>query len=387
MIFSRPPRVLCLTLGMEVGGAEELIRQSLPLIEADGFHSTLWTLKRGGVLLEEIRLSGGTADSLGRSSHVTPRKIFKLWQGLRRERFDLIHSHLFGANVVARVVGRLAGVPVILNSHHGTDAWRKSSWRLLERRTAPLADRIVTCSEAVRRTAVEEVGLPPHQVVAIPNGVCWERFAPASPSSHVEWGKRVREELGLAGDRLVVGCVGRLEEPTKGGAVLIDAFEKVVHRCPSAVCLMVGDGPARSKLESRARRRGMESRLLFLGERRDIPRLLQALDLYVQPSLFEGFGLAAVEAMAAGLPVVASRVGGLPEVIEDGQTGDLVPPGNSPALAEAMVALLEEKSRRRSYGMRGRERARLRFPLERMVRGWTGLYREHLLGGKWRRAA
>lgn len=136
-----------------------------------------------------------------------------------------------------------------------------------------------------------------------------------------------------------------------------------------------------------ARLRGVENRVRFLGWRRDVPSLLQAMDLYVQPSLLEGFGLSVLEAMASGLPVLATRTGGLPEVVRDGKTGDLVPPGDARRLAEGIARLLSDPQRCRAYGAEGEARARSEFPLERMVRGWGELYRELLREAGWRVAA
>jgi len=374
------PRLLVLTVGLGVGGAEEIIRQSLPLIREEGFDVTLWSLKRGGRLLEEIRDSGSRVKSLGGSSRWNPAPLGRLWSGVRKERFDLVHSHLFWANLAARIVGKGAGGPGIVNSHHGTDGWISPSCRWLERATLPLADRIVACSEAVRRFAVEEVGLPEGMVTTVANGIRVERFSDA--------GRRepLRAALGLAPDQPVVGTVGRLDEPVKGLSTLLAAMERVAERIPGAVCLVAGDGPARGPLEAAARRRNLQDRFRLLGERRDVSDLLHAMDLYVQPSLLEGFGLSALEAMAAGKAVVATRAGGLPEVVEDSVTGDLVPPGDPAALADRIVGLLEDSARRGRYGRAGQARARERFPIEGMVRGWTRIYRD-LLALRGRREA
>ncbi len=374
------PRVLLLTVGLGVGGAEEIIRQALPLIEEDGFDATLWSLKKEGRLLREIREAGGRAEALGGDGPWNPAPLGRLWSGIRREGFDLIHSHLYWANLAARLAGRGAGRAAVVNSHHGTDAWISPSRRWLERATLPLADRIIACSEAVRRYAVEEVGMPEEKVITVSNGVRALRFSDGSRR------EAVRAALGLAPGQRVVGTVGRLDEPVKGLAGLVAAIGRVTERIPGTVCLAIGEGRSRASLEAAVGQSGLEGRFRFLGERRDVPDLLHALDLYVQPSLLEGFGLSALEAMAAGKAVVASRVGGLVEVVEDSVTGDLVPPGAPEALARAIVRLLEHPARRERYGREGRARARERFPLERMVSGWTRLYRD-LLALKGRREA
>jgi glycosyltransferase involved in cell wall biosynthesis len=380
MIDSRRPRLLLLTVGLGVGGAEEIVRQSLPLIRKEGFDVTLGSLKGEGRLSGEIRESGIRVVSLGGSGPWDPVPLGRLWSWIRKERFDVIHSHLYWANLAARLAGRGAGTTVIINSHHGTDAWLSPYRRWMEKATAALADRVVTCSEAVRLCAVGDVGLPEWKVVTVTNGIRVERFSDGSRR------EAIRASLGLAEDRRVLGTVGRLDEPVKGLAVLVQAMESVVKRIPETVCLLIGDGPARGSLERAVERRGLAGHFRFLGERRDVPDLLHALDLYVQPSLLEGFGLSVLEAMAAGKAVVASRVGGIPEVVRDSITGDLVPPGDPNALAAGILALLEDRVRRERYGREGLLRARNSFPLEKMVRGWTDLYRD-LLARKGRKEA
>jgi len=380
MTASGAPRVLVLAVGMGTGGAEALIRDSLPLLRDEGFDLSLWVLKDGGTQMETIRRSGQCVRALAESG-AGAAPLARLLRDLRRERFDLIHSHLFWANLCARVAGKWAGVPVVINSHHGTDGWLTVSHRLLERGTAGLADRLVACSDAVRRCAVEQVRLPAHKVVTIPNGVPLQRFADRTAR------ERMRAALGLGPGSLVIGSVGRLDEPVKGYAILLQALEILDGTVPEMVCLLCGDGPARAELERSVRERGLSAQVRFLGDRQDVPLVLQALDLYVQPSLSEGFGLSVLEAMATGLPVVATHCGGLPEVVRDGVTGDLVPPGEASQLAQRIRALLGEPGRRAAYGRAGEQRARQEFPLERMVRGWSALYRELLRDKGWRAAA
>jgi glycosyltransferase involved in cell wall biosynthesis len=374
------PRLLHLTVGLGVGGAEEIVRGSLPRIREEGFEVTLGCLKPGGSLLREIQQGGIPVRSLGGDPPWNPGLLWRLLSWIRSGRFDIIHSHLYWANLAVRMAAPWAGRAVIINSHHGTDAWLSSSRRWMERSTAPMADRVVTCSEAVRRRLLE-IGLPAEKVVTVPNGVEAGRFSDASPRDSL------RDSLGILPRQMVVGTVGRLDEPVKGLGTLVEAMRGVVGRIPEAVCLVVGDGPSRASLENSVKERSLAGSIRFLGERRDVPDLLQALDLYVQPSLLEGFGLSALEAMASGKAVVASRAGGLPEVVVEGETGVLVPPGDAESLSRAILDLLEDPGRRSRLGEQGLARARQEFPMERMIQGWTGIYRELLARKGWREAA
>ena len=366
-------KVLMLAVGMGTGGAETLIRDALGPLRQEGFEVALWALK-------DLCAPPGAAAQAAAPESARCVPPARLARELSAERFDLIHSHLFWANLAARTAGRLAGVPAIVNSHHGVDAWPTASHRWLERRTIGLADRVILCSEAVRAHARDRLHLPEARLVTIPNGVDAARFR--KPQVR----EAARRALDLRKEDRVIGSAGRLDEPVKGYSVLLSAFRIIAARRADTICLVAGSGPAEPALRAAADAAGWGSRFRFLGERQDMPDFLQALDLYVQPSRLEGFGLAALEAMAAGLPVVASRTGGLPEVISDGATGELVPPGDPGALAESILALLADPDRRSSYGALGARRAAQSFPLEGMVRSWAELYRE-VLGEKRRQAA
>jgi glycosyltransferase involved in cell wall biosynthesis len=371
MIQERAPRVLVLAVGMGTGGAETLIRDSLPLLRSESFDPVLWILKEEDEQGGALPGAGVAARPLARPGEGRGAGVARLFREIRREPFDLIHSHLFWANLCARGAAPWGRVRGVINSHHGTDAWLSWPHRLLDRGTQRLASRHVTCSEAVRRFALDRLKYPARKVITIPNGIPVERFAERACRD------RVRRELLLSPQQKVIGSVGRLDK-VKGYAVLLEALAEIAGSHPDTLCLVCGDGPARPELEREARRRGLESRVRFLGWRRDVPSLLQAMDLYVQPSLLEGFGLSVLEAMAAGLPVVATRTGGLPEVVGEGQTGDLVPAGDARRLGESLARLLSDPQRRSAYGAEGEARARREFPLQRMVRAWGDLYRELL---------
>jgi glycosyltransferase involved in cell wall biosynthesis len=186
---------------------------------------------------------------------------------------------------------------------------------------------------------------------------------------------KVRAELGLPPDAYVFGTVGRLERP-KGHVYLLRAFEQVVKTNARARLVLVGDGSLAKPLQEEAARLGLAERVAFAGSRRDVPYLLRAMDVFVFPSLWEGQGLALVEAMASGLPVVASRVGGVSEVITDGTCGQLVPPGSPEALADAMLAVMASPARAREMGAAGRARAEAVFGASRMIKRLEDLYLE-----------
>lgn len=367
------PRLLILTVGFDVGGAEQLILTTSPRLQRDGFEVTVVCLKGWGILGDELEARGVRAVALGARRAWDVRAFGRLLSILRRDRIQIVQGHMFRANLAARIVGRLASVPIVVTAHHDTDVWMRFYHRFIERLTAPLSDSVTACSEAVRRHALGVLGLPPGLVRTLPNAIEIPEEE-GDPRAR----ERVRRELGAARDDLLVGSLGRLVEPKKGLAVFLAAAGLLARDFPRARFALVGEGPARGPLEERAAREGVSHCTTFAGLRRDVPEVMRAFDLFVQPSLWEGFGLTAVEAMAVGTPVVASLVGGVEEVVADGQTGILVPPGDAPALAAACARLLRNRDLAERLGRAGVDRARARFGIERLVRDLEELYRELL---------
>jgi glycosyltransferase involved in cell wall biosynthesis len=366
------PRVLQLLVGFDIGGAEQLVLDTAPRLRALGFDLRVAALKGAGPLLGELEAAGVPAVALDARHRGDLGVVLRLAGLLRRERIDLLHSHLYIANLAGRVAGRIAGVPVILSAQHDTDLWMRPHHRLIERLSARLADRVIACSEAVRAWQIDAVGLPPAKLTTLRNAI----VPPADPGESER--DAARTALGAAPEDLVVGTLGRLFEPKKGLRIFIDAAVAVAARAPRARFVVAGEGPARAELEMRARHAGLGPRLIFAGARRDVPVLLSAYDLFVQPSLWEGFGLTVVEAMAVGRPVVASQVGGIPEIVRHGRDGLLVAPGDAGALADAIVDLLDDPERRARFAAEGRRRARTEFHIDRLVGETAALYRDAL---------
>jgi len=245
---------------------------------------------------------------------------------------------------------------------HGVGPRRNRLRRLL----APLVDRFVTVSFDLRRWLIEIVGLPEWKILTIHNGVDTTRFS----DNGWEAGRRA---LGLAREAVAVGTVGRLD-PVKDQMSLLNAFASVADGPPPRILMIVGDGPCRASLETRACRPDLAGRVRFFGERGDVPVLLRGLNVFVLPSIAEGISNTLLEAMATGLPVVATRTGGNPELIEDGMTGTLVPVGDPDAMAGAIEAYVRDPHLRARHGQAARRRAVERFDLGRMVEGYRDLY-------------
>jgi len=367
------PRVLMLTVGFGVGGAEQLILATAPRLSEAGFEVTVAALKGSGPIARELEACGVRCVTFGGRGRGDVRVLTRLLRFLRAEPVSILHSHLFPANLAARLAGRAAGVPIVITSHHDTHVWGRPHHRFLERLTAGLSDRVVACSDAVRRYVVECYGLPPGKVVTLRNAI-------VVPALRHDEAARARLRVGLGAgpaDRLI-GTLGRLEEPKKGLSVFLRAASLVLRQCPEARFALVGEGPARRGLERLAAREGVAERTVFAGERRDVIDLLSAFDLFVQPSRWEGFGLTVLEAMAAGRAVVASSVGGIPEIVRDGRDGLLVPPGDALRLADGILRTLGDPDLAARLGRSGRERVEASFGIDGLVRDTAALYHELL---------
>jgi len=264
---------------------------------------------------------------------------------------------------------------VVIQSEHGrdlSDLEGQHRARLRVRRLlAPFIDTHVAVSTHLQRWLLECVRVRPEKVRVVRNGVDAIRFQPLPERD------RARAQHGYGAADLVFGAVGRLT-PVKDHPSLLEAFQSVSTRHPHSRLILVGDGEERSTLEEQVRRRGIADRVRLVGHRDDVAQWLGIMDVFVHSSLMEGMSNAVLEAMAVGLPVVATAVGGTPEIVEHGVTGLLVPPATPDALAGAMVSYCENDHVRAAHGAAGRERAEKHFPVMQMVEGYVDVYRHTL---------
>ncbi len=305
---------------------------------------------------------------LARRRKVDVGAVARLERFLRRERVDVLHTHKFGSNVWGTIAGRIARVPVILAHEHTWSYEGQPLRRFLDRELiARGADRFIAVSREDQRRMIEIEGIDPERTLFIPNGVLSSR----PPSGH-----DVREELGISPDATVIGAVGVLRAQ-KALDVLLRAIP-LLSEWPDARVLIVGDGPERTSLERLAKELGVADVVDFAGHRSDIPDVLSALDVAVSCSDFEGSPLAVMEYMDAQLPIVATAVGGVPDLIESGVHGRLVPARDPAALAAGIGEMLREPERASAMGARARERRRSEFDIATLVGRLEALYLELL---------
>lgn len=244
--------------------------------------------------------------------------------------------------------------------------WEKGRRRWAYRWVSRYA-HMVAVSEDLKRFVLDQTGIPADRVQVIYNGV--DEASKADPAGIAQY----KRDLGLSDDEMVVGVVGNLY-PVKGQTYLLDAVPQVLETCPKTTFLLIGRGELEVPLKTKVKTLGIEEKVRFLGLRHDVPKLLAIMDVFAMPSLSEGLSIALLEAMAAGKPVVVTHVGGNPELVVEGETGYLVPAGDAPSLAQAILALLGDPSRAARFGVRAKQLVEERFTLGLMADKYCTLY-------------
>ncbi|MDH4185588.1 MAG: glycosyltransferase [Nitrospira sp.] len=364
--------VFLVTVGLGVGGTEVQLREIAEHLDRQRFAVTVVALKGEGAIAGEMRKRGIRVLVLNGAGKMDARVFFRFFSLVRREQPDVIHSFLPLANYVGMLVGHILRVSVLVASYRGIEQRRNRFWVWVDRLAVRLAQATTCCSDAVRSFATERFGGDADKYMTIYNGIDIERFRCVSTIS--------KSHLGLREGIATMGTVCRLEEPTKGLAVLLKGLAQLnqMSDIPPFQLLLVGDGPSANALRRLSEELALNKIVIFAGLRCDVEQILPLLDLFVLPSLSEGFGIALVEAMAAGCPVVATAVGGIPEIVQAGRTGVLVPAGDSTALTDALAGLLKDPFKASSLGREGQRWVATQFSVSTMVRHHENLY-ERLL--------
>jgi sugar transferase (PEP-CTERM/EpsH1 system associated) len=294
-----------------------------------------------------------------------PRKLTRIF---KQEHVTIVHTHNWGTYLEGLIAAKLARVPIMIHGEHGTVFFNKFRRRRAYRMAAHFTNQILTVSGELSKLLVNQVGISPEKVKVIINGVDTNKFRPKFADRN-----RLRNMLGLNGDEVVIGSVGRLA-PIKDYPTFLRAFACVLRQYTNVFGVLVGDGPLRAELEKQANELGIASRFRFLGERDDVFAWLNAFDVFVLPSLHEGISNTILEAMATKLPIVATRVGGNPEIVHDKVNGLLVPSQNEEALAEALIQFIQNEALRYQFGEASLARVMSDFSLQRMVKEYEELY-------------
>lgn len=353
------------------GGLERMVVDLASLQQAQGHHCQVVCLYEAGTLAAELNEQGIGVLACHKRRGPDPRAMLRLRRAVRSQAPDVLHTHNVMAHYLTVLATRAMGVPHVINTLHGM-GWDKPPGRreLLYRGALAATDAVVTVSRASGENALRVGMAPRHLLKVVPNGIRLDN------ARHQDDGSPgpLRGALGLSAQIRLIGTVGRLNR-VKNQDGLIRAFGIVHRQCPDTALVLIGGGALRASLEQRARDEGLSDAVHFLGDRKDVRRLLPDLDMFVLSSLTEGYSMALLEACAASLPVIATRVGGNAEIIQDGVTGMLVEPSDQEALEQAMLSLLAEKAMAASLARAARDWVQREGSLEAMAARYHALYR------------
>lgn len=360
MTGERKRRVLFVINDLSRAGAESQLVDLALALDPARYDVAIVLLKHRNQFAAELAERGIPVTALHRRGFWDVGLPFRLFRAIRDFRPDIVHGSLFLANLMAALAARAAGAPaLVLSQRCSYEATLNPPSRRLARWSHRRADRVIVNSHAAWREEIA-AGFPPDRMVVVPNGV----------RCSVERADRAR--LGLADGPLVV-AVGTLD-PVKGHRYLLDAWPRVRRHVPDAHLVLVGDGPLRDELPRQAASLGLGDSVRFAGFHSPASPFVAACDVFVLPSVTEGMPNALLEAMCLGRAVVATRVGGVPELVVEGESGLLTPPRDSAALAAAIGGLLADGPRRDALGQAAAVRARERFTIEAMTAATVAVY-------------
>lgn len=362
-------KLLFFIWALEVGGAERLLAKLVQRMPRERFDMKIVCLARRGAWAAEVEAHGIPVHCLDKRTGLDPTILFRLLALLRREKPDLVNTHLWTADVWARLAAILMRVPVIVTEQN-VDVWKKWYHRLIDRLLFRRTDAVICVSGKVAEF-YRARGVPKDKLHVIPNAVDLSMFdadrRPGSPP----------EQMVEPGVFSFI-CAARLH-PQKAHGVLLRAVRLLMSAGSRPfMVLLAGEGPLRPDLERQVAAEGLSGHVHFLGLRQDLPSLLQQCDAFVLPSLYEGLPLAILEAMAAGLPIVATDVGGNADLVEHGRNGFLVPPNDPQALARAMAALIDDGGLARAMGAEGRQRVARDYSIDVIAERTARLFEERL---------
>jgi glycosyltransferase involved in cell wall biosynthesis len=351
-----------------VGGAEEMVLNLVRHLPPR-FEPMVCCISEAGPIGVEIARTGTPVSVLGLTPGLRrPWHLAGIRRYLREVQPAIVHTFLLTASLYGRLAAMLEHVPIVIGTEVNIYERKRPHHILAERLLMNRTDRVIVSARSVREFYVRQIHADPAKIDVIYNAVDWSMLQPAElPGARA----RMRESLGLAADVKLAGVIARLTEQ-KGHRFLFEAL--AAPALADVHLLVVGDGDLRDSLRAEAGRLGVASRVHFLGARRDLGDLLAAIDVFAMPSLWEGLPLSLILAMGAALPVVATAVAGIPEVVAPGETGWLVPPADAPALVRALSEVFRDRDRAAAIGRAAREWVRPRFGVDEYINAVAGLY-------------
>jgi len=351
---------------LQVGGMEVMAARLTRSLTSRGHDVGITCIVEGGPLADQLRSEGYRVTVVRAPGLLTNIRAPSLERWLRDREPDVVHTHS-GAWLKAVRAARRGTVRCVVHTEHGLfdpEPWYGGA---LRRRAARYTDCVVAVSDPLHAMLTRRDGLDPEQVRVIPNGVDINRFAPAPRTGDLH------RRLGIDDSTFLIGAVGRLA-PVKNHAMLLEAFALLGAHQPNAALVIIGDGTCRAALQEHISSHGLTGRAFLLGEAPDVATLYRDLDLFVLSSRHEGMPMSVLEAMASGVPVVSTSVGGVPDLLAHGRLGWLAPSDDAVALGEAMNAAIEDEDHRRTVALEARSEVIERYSEDTMLERYERLY-------------
>ncbi|MFH1563678.1 MAG: glycosyltransferase [Nitrospirota bacterium] len=354
---------------IEQGGAERVVYNLVERLNLELFYPVVCCLYKNEKLGDELKNLGIKIVEMNLKSGINWSLLLKLSNIMKKERINIVHTHTASSWFYGTIAAKLAKIPVIINTVHGRGNILPQRKEIIERKILSLlTTRIISVSEQLKKSLIEHEGISLKKVITITNGVDINRYR-VNEDEII----KVKKTFNLDGCYPIIGIVARLDYE-KNHQMLLNAMPKIVSCYPEAKLLIVGTGSLEENLQSLTRKLNLSSHVLFLGFHKDVSPILATFDLFVLPSRREGMPLTLLEAMSAGKPIVATNVGGIPEVVEDKINGFLVPSDNYDSLADAIIKILQDKNKMLEMGKASRSRAEEYFSLEKMITEYENLY-------------
>ncbi|MEK7703135.1 MAG: glycosyltransferase [Nitrospirota bacterium] len=361
--------IMHLTFSLDVGGLENVVLNLSKKIDKNRYCQRVCSLTSRTAMAAEFEQCGIPVHRLNKRDGLDPFLPSRLSRLLQEHQVHILHTHNPGPFFYGFLGAKLSETTKLVHTEHSS---LPRNYRLMSKIISFFSrgfEKIISDSHSVTEHMIVVQGLPAEKIATIYNGIDTDLYATALRD------EALLSEFGIPMGSKIIGAVGRLESE-KNHATLLSAFQKVSRIIPNAYLVIVGDGTLRDQLTAQARSLHIDTHVVFLGSRRDVYRLLPLFDLFVLPSKSEGLPLAILEAMAAKIPIVATRVGGIPEIIRDQETGWLVPPEDSAAMGEGIVALLLDRKRANSFSEAAFKVVVSRFSIQAMVSQYEVIYEE-----------
>lgn len=366
-------KVLYLCENLKIGGAEQLLLTTVKYLDRSKFLPVVYCIGEKGEIGQEMEQNNIMVVALNKKASLWNIPIvFNLRRIFRLEKPDILHTHLFYANYFGRIAAILARIPATIITEHGTYSnFKKFYHHFIDYILSFHTSKIIAVSKAVKGYLLRYTLISSRKISVVYNAVDFERFDTAYAGDR----GFIRQKLGYSSEDLLIGCVSNLA-PWKGQLSLLGAFLKVIKHFPFAKLIIIGRDSAgfKDKLVYFVKENSITDNVYFFGERRDIPEILKAIDIFVFPSLTEGLGISLLEAMYMGLPAVASATEGILEIIENNKDGVMVLAGDPEMLAEKIIMLLKDRQKMEEIGLNAREKIKLLFSPSSYIDNLETLY-------------